>query len=102
MKKLTTLFLVLLFSLSYLNAATFYVHTSGDDTNNGTSWATAFETLQKALEEVEAGDEIWVAAGTYYPTSDYGLGGSDRYMHFRMKNGVTIYGGFPGPRLGNL
>ena len=34
--------------------------------------------------------EVWVAAGTYKPTS-----GSDRTKSFEMKNGVTIYGGFP-------
>ncbi|MCK5173080.1 MAG: hypothetical protein KAR47_06790, partial [Planctomycetes bacterium] len=63
--------------------------------HNGTDWANAFLTLQDALYAV-AGDpnEIWVAAGTYYPTSDYGLSIGDRGRHFRMVNDVAIYGGF--------
>ena len=40
--------------------------------------------------EAGSGDEIWVAAGVYKPTS-----GADRTAAFHMKNGVTILGGFP-------
>src|SRR5690606_33385184 len=72
----------------------------GSDDNDGQSWDTAFATLQKALDAAEPGDdvrvEIWLAAGTYYPTKDAAgndTGGSS--ATFRMKNGVTIYGGFP-------
>src|SRR5690606_12563520 len=46
----------------------------GSDDNDGQSWDTAFATLQKALDAAEPGDdvrvEIWLAAGTYYPTKD--------------------------------
>jgi hypothetical protein len=38
-----------------------------------------------------AGDEVWVAAGTYKPTTT-----TDRNISFSMKNGVGIYGGFNG------
>ena len=54
-------------------------------------WATAFTDLQPALAAANATDEIWVAAGTYKPTS-----GSDRTISFAMKNGVAVYGGFAG------
>lgn len=60
---------------------------SGDD--NGTSWYNAYQSLQSALMAATGGYEIWVAAGTYYPTNDY-----DRGISFQMKNGVAIYGGF--------
>ncbi|MEE8404187.1 MAG: SUMF1/EgtB/PvdO family nonheme iron enzyme, partial [candidate division Zixibacteria bacterium] len=63
---------------------------------SGTSWADAYGDLQDALDDADSGDEIWVAEGTYYPTSDYGLGIGDRGKHFRMINGVEIYGGFDG------
>ncbi len=58
---------------------------------NGTcsSWADACE-LQTALFNAVAGDQIWVAAGTYKPTTS-----SNRESTFQLKNGVSIYGGFP-------
>ncbi|MFC1783466.1 right-handed parallel beta-helix repeat-containing protein, partial [Planctomycetota bacterium] len=69
--------------------------TSGS--NNGRSWSDAFLTLQDALDVAAGGpDQIWVAAATYYPTTDYGLGIGDRGRHFRIINGVAIYGGFNG------
>jgi len=73
----------------------YHVRSSGDDNNSGTSWASAFKTLQKALDASQLFDEIRVSAGTYYPTNDYGLDIGNEGKHFRMKNGVAIYGGFP-------
>jgi len=75
-------------------AETIYVKEGG--TGGGTSWADAYGDLQDGLDDAGGGDEIWVAAGTYKPTSDYGLGIGDRGKHFRMMNGVGIYGGFAG------
>jgi hypothetical protein len=43
------------------------------------------------LVKAEAGDEIWVATGTYYPTE-----GVDRSISFRLIEGVGVYGGFTG------
>ncbi len=70
-----------------------YVKQGG--TGSGTSWADGYGDLQDGLDDATGGDEIWVSAGTYYPTYDYGLGIGSRGKHFRMKNGVAIYGGFP-------
>ncbi|MBD2752534.1 choice-of-anchor Q domain-containing protein [Spirosoma validum] len=43
------------------------------------------------------GGEVWVAAGTYKPTS-----GNNRAISFSMRNNVTIYGGFPADGTGTL
>ena len=66
--------------------------------DNGSSWSNAFNTLQDGVNNATSGDEIWVAQGTYKPsawpnTSNYT---APREMHFSMKNGVGIYGGFDG------
>ncbi len=69
-----------------------FVKANATGANNGTSWANAFTDLQSALASTCPGiTEIWVAAGTYKPTT-----GTDRTVSFVMKNGVAIYGGFNG------
>jgi hypothetical protein len=68
-----------------------YVKWDATGANNGSSWTDAYTDLQSALSAASSGDEIWVAAGTYKPTS-----GADRTVSFALKNGVAVYGGFAG------
>ncbi|RRA99931.1 right-handed parallel beta-helix repeat-containing protein [Larkinella rosea] len=70
-----------------------FVSTTGTNGNpaTATSWATATSDLQGAINSLTAGGEVWVAGGTYKPTT-----GTDREIYFRMKNNVAIYGGFVG------
>ena len=65
---------------------------AGGGANDGTSWADAFVDLQTALFVADAGDEIWVAEGTYVP--DRGTG--NRAHSFNLKTGIHLYGGFEG------
>ena len=62
------------------------VNGSGD----GSSWTNA-ASLTDAIDMCVKGDSIWVAAGTYYPTSD-----ADREVSFNIDEGVKIFGGFAG------
>lgn len=69
--------------------------------NNGTSWATAYNNLQDAIDAVgncTVVPEIWVANGTYLPTKD--INGNfpfdPRTKTFGIKKDVKLYGGFAG------
>lgn len=91
----TILFLVAFLSTGSLafGGTTYYVQTSGSDASAGTSWAAAFATLQHALSAAASGDTIWVAAGTYTPSTSVAT------VSFQLKSGVAIYGGFAGTEI---
>jgi len=58
---------------------------------NGTSWATAYRTVQEGLDNAVGGGEVWVAEGTYHPTDT-----TDREISFELKPEVALCGGFTG------
>ena len=72
-------------------AGVIYVDRTASGTNNGTSWANAYKSLQKALSVAGSGDQIWVAKGIYKPTNL-----TNRTASFDLKNDVRVYGGFAG------
>ena len=68
-----------------------YVDLDSTGNNDGSSWSNAYINLQDALAVATEGDEIWVAEGTYFPTTD-----SDRSISFVIPSDVSVYGGFAG------
>lgn len=69
-----------------------------DGTGDGTSWEKASGDLQKMIDElaaVDASGEVWVAAGTYRPTTQI-IEGVQYAASFRMRDGIDVYGGFAG------
>ena len=74
-----------------------YVKQGG--TGNGTSWENASGDLQRMIDELADNNpqglpgEVWVAAGTYEPQSQL-IQGSSYSASFRMRDGISVYGGF--------
>jgi hypothetical protein len=78
----------------------YYVHQSRpDDSGTGTSWASAFRTLQAALVVATPGDQIWVANGTYYPDEGPNQTNNAASATFQLPDGVAVYGGFSGSEI---
>ncbi len=106
MKKILLLFLIWT-TIKSSYAQIFYVTPSGAGSKDGSSWSNAYEgnKLQDAINTAASyassnstTSQVWVAAGTYYPTVDAGGNANPanaRHKTFVMKNNVGIYGGFP-------
>ncbi len=60
-----------------------HVSPTGNDSNTGVSWAEAKQTVSAALTAVAAGDEVWIAEGTYPE-------------RITIPAGIKMYGGFAG------
>ncbi|MFN0068427.1 MAG: right-handed parallel beta-helix repeat-containing protein [Limisphaerales bacterium] len=64
-------------------AAVWHVRPEGDDAADGRTWATALATIAAGATNAVAGDEVWIAAGTYSNT-------------VALKPGTSLLGGFAG------
>lgn len=76
--------LLVFFIYAQLQATIRYVNPAATGANNGTSWANAHTSLHTTLSVVNAGDTIYMAAGTYNVTA-----GS-----YTLVSGIHIFGGF--------
>ncbi len=82
-----------------------YVKEGG--TGDGLSWANASGDIQNMINDLadnnpqnQAG-EVWVAAGIYTPQSQL-ISGTGYSASFRMRDGISVYGGFAGTEKSKL
>ena len=76
-----------------------YVDADAGGAGDGASWADAFPNVQGALAAATSNEQIWIAAGTYYPDEGPGVTADDRAASFRItgaQDGLAVYGGFAG------
>lgn len=79
-----------------------YVKTDGSYANDGTSWTAAKNNLQDAIESLHdymtrngiTEGRVYVAEGTYRPTTSTPGGDGVLYTSFLIYEGITVYGGF--------
>jgi hypothetical protein len=71
-----------------------YVDDDAAAGGDGRSWATAFQHPQDAVDAASAGNEVWVAEGSYVRRE-----ATDEVV-VTMKDSVAIYGGFAGTEAG--
>ena len=94
MKNLTLSTLLLLLAIPCkIIAGTFYISTSGNDTNPGT-WSLPWKTLKRALDSVAMNDTIFIMPGTYFERSVILLNGKQNIVVKGIGN-VIINGYFP-------
>lgn len=68
-------------------SAQVYVNAAAAPGGDGTTWATAYNSLSDALTAAPADAELWVAAGTYTTPAD---------SSFYIDKGLSVLGGFAG------
>lgn len=74
-----------------------FVNLNATGNNDGSSWADAYTDLQDAIDNTAVGKQIWVAKGTYFPSSFAVTSQqNNRDRTFLVNKGVFIYGGFDG------
>ena len=82
---------IILPAIVFAQNVNIYVNQQASGANSGKSWENAYTDLQTALKNAKSGQQIWVAAGIYHPTTD-----ADRSVFFEMVEEVALYGGFQG------
>lgn len=99
-KHLSLGFLLSLVAIEQAQSATWFVNHAATGTQSGVSWNDAYKDLQIAIDNSSAGDTIWVAKGTYYPTmSANGSSTNNRDKAFVLKNNIHVFGGFKGDEI---
>jgi len=83
-----SVWLVILASIALLcgkaaSASVWYVSVAGSDSNAGTSWATAVQSIPAAITLAQTGDQIWVQSGVYIGK-------------ISLNKSIGFYGGFAG------
>jgi len=76
-----------------------YVRADATRAEDGPSWEDAYADLWSALMAAESGGEVWVAAGTYRPTTGTDRTHADAALDLLAPGGRLVPGPTAGRRL---
>ncbi len=91
MKLLSTICFFFVFNLVFSQSVIYVNQNTTNNNSDGKTWQTAYPSLSKAIAASVYGSQIWIAQGTYFPSSM-----NNKQDCFQLKNGVKVYGGFLG------
>ncbi len=80
--------------------ATYFVSVDGDDDNDGSSWGSAFATVQAGVDALEPGDTLTIGPGEYFGNvRREGIGDADNVTTIRaaIPGTVILRGDVPAP-----
>ncbi|HUR31088.1 MAG TPA: hypothetical protein VMZ69_06625, partial [Saprospiraceae bacterium] len=86
--------LIITFETECNDTGVLYVDKNATGNQDGSSWATAYRSLESALDRslhCSSIDQIWIANGEYAPYQEV-----PRTFGYNIPAGVSIYGGFQG------
>lgn len=79
-------FFVCVFNFQLLFSQNRIWYVSQNGTGSGISWTLPSNNLQTTINNARSGDEVWIKQGTYQRAEGFS---------FSVKEGVSVYGGFP-------
>ncbi len=88
-----------LLSIQILVGQRYFVDAGAVGGGDGLSWDSAFKFLHDALAVAQSPDQVWVAAGVYFPDEGGDVTDGDRLASFSPGGGVELYGGFAGDEI---
>ncbi|MDP1759858.1 MAG: T9SS type A sorting domain-containing protein [Candidatus Woesebacteria bacterium] len=75
----------------YAQSVNYYVSTSGNNANAGTSIALAWQTVQRALDSATPGSTVYILSGTYNEKTTLGVSGTlSNPITFRNYNSDVV------------
>jgi len=97
-KKIITvkaIFTICFLAISTVSSAK-VIYVKNIDSNAWSDRELVYNDLQKAIDEANENDSIWIASGIYYPTTSFNGSSDNLFYSITIKKSISIFGGFNG------
>lgn len=72
------------------------IYVKSVDSNAWSDRELVYNDLQRAIDDASDYDSIWIATGTYYPTTSFNGSSDNLYYSITIKKLISLFGGFIG------